>query len=234
MVSESQFTSLDCLALGYLSLILLPELPQPWLSRAMREKFPGLCSWTEEMGRSVYGGPVTLDHAFLTRLGYSEEDERRKRAGEKGHLPWKAPENMGLLGVGGSFVSSLADSMPLVGQLRRDTRSRHYDVKSSLEVSNSAWQNLTIFGSLVASVGLIAGVLFNHGFLSLSTSESVKEEERVAGFGIYGASDDALSMMVGQMDPYRAAGTTYSHGEPVVEVDVDMDGRRVKTTESVS
>lgn len=234
MVSDSQFTSLDCLVLGYMSLMLLPELPQPWLSRAMREKFPSLCSWTKEVGKSVFGGPVTLDDAFLTRLGDSEEDERRKRARGKGHLPWKAPDNMDFLGVGGSFVSSLADSLPLVGQLRRDARSRHYDVKSSPEVSGSAWQNLTIFGSLVAGVGLIAGIMFNQGLLSLGSAEDGREKERMGNYGSYVPSDDALSVMAGQMDSYRGPEKDFSHGEPVVEVDVDIDGRRVRTTESVS
>ncbi|KAI4269069.1 MAG: hypothetical protein L6R38_007608, partial [Xanthoria sp. 2 TBL-2021] len=37
---EKRMTSLDCLALGYLALAMVPEVPQPWLSNKMKQKYP--------------------------------------------------------------------------------------------------------------------------------------------------------------------------------------------------
>ena len=42
-------SSLDCLAFGYLSLMLVPELPRPWLREAMRRRYGRLCSFVGGM-----------------------------------------------------------------------------------------------------------------------------------------------------------------------------------------
>lgn len=49
LVSDRQFSSLDCLVLAYLSLMLVPELPQPWLAKTMQRKFPDMCTWMAEL-----------------------------------------------------------------------------------------------------------------------------------------------------------------------------------------
>ncbi|KAL8870670.1 MAG: hypothetical protein Q9198_007579, partial [Flavoplaca austrocitrina] len=40
---EGRMTSLDCLALGYLALALVPDVPQSWLKQMMKRKYPDLC-----------------------------------------------------------------------------------------------------------------------------------------------------------------------------------------------
>lgn len=185
------------------------------------------------MGQSIFGGPASLEDAFLSRRSDSGDAEGATRARGKGHLPWAAPQNMGIVGVGSSFISSIADSIPLVGQLRRDARTRHYDVKttSAEDSTSSAWRNLAIFGSLVAGVGVAAGLLFQQGLLPLGLEEEERKDSwEGGGFGSFGEAGAALSVLTGPRDAQRS----YPHGEPVVEVDVDMDGGRVKTTESVS
>ncbi|KAL8813963.1 MAG: hypothetical protein Q9223_006782 [Gallowayella weberi] len=56
MLSQDRLTSLDCLALGYLSLALVPEMPQPWLSQLMRSKYPSLCRYVEILARQSFSG----------------------------------------------------------------------------------------------------------------------------------------------------------------------------------
>ncbi|KAK0120366.1 hypothetical protein ONS95_011769 [Cadophora gregata] len=138
-VSATQFSSLDCLALGYLALILVPELPQPWLSRTMRHKFPGLCTWTEEMCKMVYGKEkATLEDAFLVSGNDSELDARLKRLRGRSHLPWKPPYDRGALNVSGVFLSSLVESIPVLGQLTMTTRVKRYSKTKENEVQNSS------------------------------------------------------------------------------------------------
>ncbi|KAL8804304.1 MAG: hypothetical protein Q9182_002669 [Xanthomendoza sp. 2 TL-2023] len=55
LLSQDRATSLDCLALGYLSLALMPELPQPWLSQLLRSKYPSLCQYVETLARQSFG-----------------------------------------------------------------------------------------------------------------------------------------------------------------------------------
>ena len=232
-MSETQFSSLDCLALGYLSLMLVPELPQPWLAKTMRRKFPDLCTWTKDIRDEVFGRDVGI-HDALPRNG---EDAGEKRSRGKGHLPWKAPLNGGVVGVGGMFLSSIADSIPVVGQLRRNTRMRQHGGKTPEEEQSSSWQALTVFSSILAGVGLVAGYMFHQGFISFPGSEEPKKEKRERpGLGAFGEAGDMLSMYATQMDyevqtqRQMEMAMNGSQSIPVVEVEIEKDGVRSKET----
>jgi sorting and assembly machinery component 37 len=232
LVSERQFSSLDCLALGYLSLMLVPELPQPWLAKTMRRKFPDLCTWTKELREEVFGPDVEIYDA----LPKSGEDIANKRSRGKGHLPWKAPVNGGVVGVGSMFVSSVADSIPIVGQLRRNTRMRQHGGKTPEEEQSSSWQTLTVFSSILAGVGLVAGYLFHQGILSFPSAEEPEKQRGGAGLGIFGEAGDMLSLYANQMDfqvqrqRQMEMEMNGSQSVPVVEVEVEKDGVRSRET----
>jgi sorting and assembly machinery component 37 len=220
-VSNSQFSSLDCLLLGYLSLALLPELPQPWLSKTMRVKFPSLCTWTEKLSQEIFGPEVKLHDAFLSG---EDLDIRLKRLRGRGHLPWKAPENTNPVATGVRFVSAVADGIPVVGQLRRNTRMREHGGKTPEDdAQSSSWQSIAAVGSLILGVGAVVGYMFQQGIIGEG------EEERQGGLGAFGEAGEALGVYARQMDSevqrQRAAerNFTQGHGEPVVEVDVEVE-----------
>ena len=52
-------TSLDCLALGYLALVLVPDVPQSWLKQMMKRKYPDLCGFVKEGARECWGLDLT-------------------------------------------------------------------------------------------------------------------------------------------------------------------------------
>ncbi|KAL8749426.1 MAG: hypothetical protein Q9199_007691, partial [Rusavskia elegans] len=52
---EKRMTSLDCLALGYLALAMVPEVPQPWLSIKMKQGYPDLCRYVEDRAKECFG-----------------------------------------------------------------------------------------------------------------------------------------------------------------------------------
>ncbi|KUJ23786.1 uncharacterized protein LY89DRAFT_776031 [Mollisia scopiformis] len=233
-VSDAQFSSLDCLALGYLCLILIPDLPQPWLAKTMKAKFPALCEWTEGMRDTVFSKNVSLNDAFLTKLGDSELDVRLRRLRGRGHLPWRAPENRGAAAVGSAFVARMADSIPVVGQLRRNTRMRQHGGKTPGEgTQDSRWGYLYAIGGLIAGLGVVGGYLFQQGLISFPVGD---EEKR--GLEDFGEAGRALSFLADQMDGQvqreRMREGNYSHGAPIAEVDIEVEKDGVVAVETVS
>ncbi|KAL2074277.1 hypothetical protein VTL71DRAFT_8055 [Oculimacula yallundae] len=234
MVSETQFSSLDCLVLGYLALMLVPELPQPWLRRTMRERFPGLCEWTEGMREKCFGkGSVGLEDAFLVQGGKeSELESRMKRLRGKGHLPWKQPYNRGAVDVGGVFLSGLAESVPVVGSWGRSTRMKSHGA-STEEEDNSAWRYWGLVGSVIAGLGMGVGYLLHSGVISLPGEESETQRQKPSDMGHLG---EALGFYgnLNQSDTIARQSTIGDdpHGEPVVEVEIG--GGMVRSTETVA
>lgn len=51
-------TTLDCLAFGYLSLMLVPEVPRPWLRDLMRRRYDYLCVFVDDVRDELFGGDV--------------------------------------------------------------------------------------------------------------------------------------------------------------------------------
>jgi sorting and assembly machinery component 37 len=231
LVSDSNFSSLDCLALGYLSLMLVPELPQPWLAQTMRRRFPDICSWVEDLSSQIFGGPVDADDAFLTT-----RDEFTPLKGGKSSLPWVAPSNGGMVGVGSVFLSSIADSIPLVGQLRRNTRMRQHGGKThKSELESSSWQSISTIGSLVAGLGMGIGYLFYQGLISLPAGESNRYENTGSGYNDFGDAGEILGIYSNKVDvetQKQEAGE--NRGMPVTEVDIEFKPGGVTVTDRVS
>ncbi|KAG0645512.1 outer membrane import complex 1 [Hyphodiscus hymeniophilus] len=198
LVSDEQISSLDCLALGYLSLMLIPELPQPWLVKTMRKKFPDLCSWTNEWRREVFGPDIRAEDAL------SPKEKARS------HLPWKAPANNDAMGIGGMFLSSIADSIPIFGQLRRNTRMQQHGGKTPEEDHSSSWHTFGILGGILAGVGLVAGYMFHQGMISLPGPE--EPEKQRGGLGDLGEAGDMLSMYANRKGNEWVTGRSNSGG----------------------
>ena len=182
------------------------------------------------------GGVFGLAVEVLDALPKSSEDVAEKGRSEKGHLPWKAPENGSVVGVGGMFLSNVADSIPVVGQLRRNTRMRQHGGKTPEEKQGS-WQTLTVFSSILAAAGLVAGYMFHQGIISFPTSEDPRKENRgEASLGAFGEAGDMLSVYANQMDfeiqRQRQMEMNGSQGVPVVGVEVEKD--RVRARETVA
>ena len=86
-------TTLDCLAMGYLSLCLFPDLPSSWLAGTIRNEFQQLGAFVHDMQQLFFHGAVGLKDCGIDMSGSTDEDqkEREKRAMGKNGLPWAAP-----------------------------------------------------------------------------------------------------------------------------------------------
>jgi hypothetical protein len=66
LLSADQPTSLDCLALGYLSLMLFAPVTYPWLSDALKQRYPKLQRYTARMYRQTFKNSNTPWEAKTT------------------------------------------------------------------------------------------------------------------------------------------------------------------------
>jgi sorting and assembly machinery component 37 len=90
---ENSPSSLDCLAIGYLSLALHPDLAFPWLRDAMRAKAPRLTAYTERMRSRVFAA-----------------------------LPCREPARISVSAVGSTLLNMLADNTPILREVRANRR----------------------------------------------------------------------------------------------------------------
>ena len=201
-LSSTEPNTLDCLAFGYLSLCLLPDLPQPWLARTMRQKFPNLCAFVHDLQRSFFGGPASVVDAF--HVNYDATD--------KGTLPWCKPDQGGLLAIGGMLATGIVDSIPGVAHLRKSTRlqdttTEEPNEEEEFELARAYYQRrefLTSVGSVAAGVALFVGYMFHQGFIVLGEQQ---EEEDIGDLSA--SLDDVLGDSGGldiQNDLMRAFG----------------------------
>lgn len=180
----------------------------------------------------MYGPEVTIHDAFLTKLGDSELDLRMKRLRGRGHLLWKAPDNGGAMGVGSVFLSGVADGIPVVGQMRRNTRMRqHGGLTTEDGVESSSFQYLTVIASVVAGLGAVAGYMFHQGLISFGDGEEVKEKGNGSGLGDLGEAGAALGFYASHMDEQVRRQRVMeemngNRGVPVAEIDVDVEVER--------
>lgn len=103
--------SLDCLATGYLSLMLVPDLAYPWLRDAMRAKAPQLTAYTERMRQRCFGTSTPLD-----------PDTQSPTPSDL--LPWRAPHRANFYQISSTLLSTLADAVPIVRDIRNHNRLR--------------------------------------------------------------------------------------------------------------
>jgi sorting and assembly machinery component 37 len=79
--------ALDCLAVGYLSLMLYPTLPHSWLAARLRAKYPRLVSYTDRLRQRL---DLHADTAEIMALQKSDPSSAKKLSST---LPFSAPES---------------------------------------------------------------------------------------------------------------------------------------------
>ena len=128
-ISDGYMTSLDCLALGYLSLALLPVMPQPWLAETLKKKYPTLCTFVHDSIRRCFGGPVYLEDALLRTSndenGFSNDESLKSHGkidvdSEKVSLPWRRPPSSSFLSVSTLVLESTLESLPLLSSFQQN------------------------------------------------------------------------------------------------------------------
>ena len=83
-------SSLDCLAFGYLSLMLYPDLPQAWLTEVIQKRHPKLVKYIWRMREDLLGGEQTnlADVQSIASCKGNETQVREYLERLGTYLPW--------------------------------------------------------------------------------------------------------------------------------------------------
>jgi hypothetical protein len=86
LLGTTQPSSLDCLAFGYLALMLYPTVPQAWLKETISTKFPALATYIQRLRKDVLSDEETSAAQVwaMTTGRVSSVTEQSQRA----LLPW--------------------------------------------------------------------------------------------------------------------------------------------------
>jgi sorting and assembly machinery component 37 len=103
-------SSVDCLAIGYLALLQVPQLPQAWVKEALKTKYAKLGQWASEQTSRVFG--PSLDATMLVKQKKDEAIVGLK-------LPWQRPPERTSQQVLHSVLESCISSMPVIGNAYR-------------------------------------------------------------------------------------------------------------------
>lgn len=211
MLSQERASSLDCLALGYLSLALIPELPQSWLAEGLRRRYPDLCRYVERGVQEVFGGKVTVEDALPSS---TEEQPGSTQRPSGTALPWRAPER-NISSAGASILNSTRDSVPFYKRTAvtsSSTRTLH-----STDVPPHSLTS-TLLPPLLASAGAVAAIAGYFFYISLSAQEP--EKHTLSDMGEAGAMFAGLDFG----EPKKEVRVPPSEGRVPIGVEVDVDG----------
>lgn len=187
-------TSLDCVAVGYLSLALVPDLAFPWLRDAMRAKAPLLTAYTERMRTRCFGEAISPAQAFQPTTVSSAA------------LPWRAPERISVAAVGSSLLGTLADNTPFLHEVRQNRRlkqaaesdSMFSSIEKQVLSSYADSSNKDMFVSIAAAVAgtaALLGYMVHVGLLSVSSGGAEEGEEMDDDHLAHLESEDALDVL---------------------------------------
>ncbi|KUL82502.1 hypothetical protein ZTR_10650 [Talaromyces verruculosus] len=175
-------SSLDMLVLGYLSLVLFPEVPSKWLRESLTTKTPRLAKYVERMRDECFGGVVRLEEAF--------PDTAEIKI--KSFLPWRQPERTNAVKIGSTLLNTLADATPIWKDFRMNSRlqqsaksmgssKEEFDSKNAEAVSvyaNAQRRDLYIsIASVAAGLAAMVGYLTYNGLIDFGSEDDYEEEQ---------------------------------------------------------
>ncbi|KAH8906015.1 hypothetical protein BR93DRAFT_723712 [Coniochaeta sp. PMI_546] len=116
-------TTLDCVAFGYLALMIYPDLPRPWLRDMVVETYPGLQAFVNDMTTVCFGD------------GLPTSAEVRKEDG--------------VLGVVGRFADGAVRNVPGLGEEWRRLRDVGLGVSDVLALAGGSLVTLLLVAAYV-------------------------------------------------------------------------------------
>ncbi|KAK2878154.1 hypothetical protein FQN49_001105 [Arthroderma sp. PD_2] len=170
--------SLDCLALGYLSLAIVPEAPSPWLREGVHKYSPRLVRYFDRLRLKCYGGKVE-----------SIETARGDAATGVGAttLPWQASQPASIAGIGLRIAEGLADTIPMVRDIRASWRlqelSKEVEAEADQTVVGSIAKSrrreaIASTATVVAGLGMLVWYLLAGMNLQVQLSSKQQQQQR--------------------------------------------------------
>lgn len=158
-------SSVDCLAIGYLSLLHYPQVPQSWARDALRTKFPNLGQWTQLQVPKILGPSINMSVILNQNLDATSA---------KSWLPWTLPHDKNVTQVLQSIAETCINAIPGIGSVHKVSEIGHFSHGSKDHFTQKHMQltNLhnrrTMYINTLSSSIVTAGAfgwLFWHGML---------------------------------------------------------------------
>ena len=227
LLGADQPQALDCLAYGYLSLMLYPPLPYDWLAKIMRKKYETLVQYTERIYERLSLKTNVDAVVFMAQYCSSTEevDDLRKECSGMA-LPWDVPEHAGAVDVATTMLHDLVSRIPLIGGTRTE-------VEPTIPAKRSVWQKYwrTLLSTSATAVGLLGYYAFTTGLLAwpqYGEEVHIFGRKRLADYGHLGAALAGISLRGQQVaashDPSEIYGEVHQKNPVNVEVAVGRDG----------
>jgi hypothetical protein len=171
-------TSLDCLALGYVSLMVFPTLHQPWLSDTIKSRYSAVAQYARRHRLTLFGREV-LPEAVLSinALAPSDRTHSSIRAARRTlslDLPWSPLATRSASATAAAVGQELFDSLPGISHLR-GWGSSLSTVKPATPIEKR--------GSETSTVSFPLAVVTLTGFVALAASAAYWQVGPMAGLG---------------------------------------------------
>ncbi|QDS68725.1 hypothetical protein FKW77_004350 [Venturia effusa] len=202
LITNDGPTSLDCMALGYLSLMLYAPVPQQWLAEALKTRYPKLREYTDRIYKTTFQDAEHKWTEHLYEASPSSASEGIKFIGQE-ILKWASPRNKTI---------SL-DPMNTKAPISQPPR---------ISFQTLAWTIGLVGGVAIAATRLLAGPSSDESHISVRESNDL-QPTKLSDFGEAGA---ALAVLGQQMD-LEARERERNGGATIMEIDVENESGEV-------
>ena len=149
LLSDERPSSVDCLAFGYLALMLYPQCPQAWLKDSITTRFPTLEKYTENLRGTMVGNePVDTKAAIA---GHADPKS----------LPWQSPTAPTATRTITSTGRGIIHALPIPPILS------YLNLRAPSDTTRSTITRILTFSSLAFSI--LAGVAYH--FATINPAE---------------------------------------------------------------
>lgn len=165
-------TSLDCLAFGYLALMLVPDVPRPWLRDLVRRRHEDLALFVDTTREAVFGGDPFGPELLTSKDVFST-------------LPWADPASQ--VSGGQSWALTRFVRGVVASSMPRQWTIRDAPSSSQAASSSAGLSVLAALGSGAALLGVLGSALLYRHMPPLGAALYRWETPRRRAFGAAGA-----------------------------------------------
>jgi sorting and assembly machinery component 37 len=189
-LGNPEMSEVDCLAYGYMSLMLYPEMPQNWLRSTLTKKYARLVSFVERMHKELHMRTSVEDVMTLVECN-DEQEVVSKRKDFDMTLPWGQPAATGVVDAASVISTDLISRIPLLGSTtalvtypptNRGFVQRHFPV---------------FLATTATTLGLVGYYVFATGLLTWPHGDELQifGRKRLADYGHLGAALAGMSLL---------------------------------------
>ena len=189
-LGRSEMSEMDCLAYGYLSLMLYPDLPQSWLRTTLQKKYAKLVAFAERMHREL-GTETNAEGVMALADCKDEQNVNAARQKQGMALPWSQPATSTVVDAASTISLDLFSRIPFFGA------STSIITSSPTKRSFLQQHFPALFAATAATLSLCGYYAFATGLLVWPHGEELHiiGRKRLSDYGHLGAALAGMSLM---------------------------------------